>query len=1211
MFDLRRVAGISAAVGLVLVTLATGHPSTQGRRLGRTLPTVMVNGHEAVAGEVIVRYRSEAGSIGRNRAEFQVESDETESIGRRGARRVRSRRLSTAAMLQALRSNPDVEYAEPNYVIRLESRPNEPWMYYLWNLENTGQYVNGYGLPGSDISAVQAWDTTTGSRANVVGVIDTGIDYTHPDLAANIWSAPRAFTVTIGGVPITCGAGTHGFNAITNTCDPMDDQYHGTHVAGTIGAVGNNGTGVVGVNWVASMMGLKFLNSSGSGSTSDAIKAIEFAIQAKAILGSDANVRILNNSWGGAGYSTALANEIEAANSADMLFVAAAGNSNVNTDATPFYPSAYTNTNIVSVAASDNRDGRASFSNYGRTSVDLAAPGVDILSTFPGNSYQYLSGTSMATPHVSGAAALVLAACPMNTASLKSVLLSSASLLYSFQGLSVTQGRLNAGEAIWQCLDNQTPPTITPSSLTVLPGATINFQLAHGNTNPMSWVALYATGAADFRNYLQWQFMSGSQTPPSTYIRQGFYRFTAPQTAGTYEIRWFGDSGYTRIATSATITVAPPSTLTIADASIAEGNSGTTNMSFTVTLSPPNASQTVTVNYGTGSGTAFAGPDYQPAIGTLIFAPGVTSRTIVVPVIGDTVFEPNETLTVNLTNAVNAIIGDAQGIGTIINDDAPPPPTITPQALTVSPGATITFTLTNGNTNPMSWVALYPAAAGDVRGYLQWQYLNGAQSPPPTAISTTTLRFTVPTTGGTYNIRWFGDSGYTKIATSADITVAVPPRVSISDASIVEGNSGTSNATFTMTVSPPNTTQSVTVTYTTVNGTAIAPGDFTAVTGSVTFAPSASTKTISIPVVGDTVAEADETFSVRITSTMNAFVDDGTGIGTIVNDDVAPCTACPSVTPQSLAVAPGSTITFTLANGNFHPLSWVALYASAAADARNYLQWQFLDGTQTPPSTTFGGATLRFTAPATPGLYNIRWFGDGGYTRLAVSADIVVGTVSPTLTINDVRVTEGNSGTATATFTVTLSPVNSAQTVTVNYASANGTAASGSDYTAASGVLTFPASTASQTITVPILGDTAYESDETFTINLSGAVNASIGDATGVGTIADDDPAPCTVCPTITLQSLTVSRGATIQVTLANGNFDPLSWVALYASGAADYRNYLQWQFMDGTQTPPTYPNRNATLQFTAPQTAGSYEIRWFADGGYTRLATSATITVQ
>src|SRR5207247_6416930 len=200
--------------------------------------------------------------------------------------------------------------AEPNCIFHTTLKPNDPSFPQRWGLQNTG-------TPGADISAVPAWDITRGSTSNVVGVVDTGIDYDHPDLAANIWSAPFAFSVTIAGQTINCAAGTHGFNAIANTCDPKDDNNHGSHVSGTIGAVGNNGIGVVGVNWTASIMGLKFLDKNGSGSTSNAINAIEFAIQAKALFGVAANVRVLSNSWGGGGFSQALLNQINKANTND------------------------------------------------------------------------------------------------------------------------------------------------------------------------------------------------------------------------------------------------------------------------------------------------------------------------------------------------------------------------------------------------------------------------------------------------------------------------------------------------------------------------------------------------------------------------------------------------------------------------------------------------------------------------------------------------------------------------------------------------------------------------------------------------------------------------------------------------------------------------------------------------------------------------------
>ncbi|MCB0271271.1 MAG: S8 family serine peptidase, partial [Calditrichaeota bacterium] len=195
-----------------------------------------------------------------------------------------------------------------------------------------------------------------------------------------------------------------GWDFANNDNDPFDDNAHGTHCAGIIGAVGNNNRGVSGINWNVSLVGLKFLTGSGSGSTSDAIDAILYAVQM--------NIPILSNSWGGGGFSQALADAVEAANQAGILFVAAAGNENNNNDSNPNYPSNYTSENVLAVASSDRRDIRSSFSNYGKTTVDLAAPGSDILSTTPNNNYQSFSGTSMATPYAAGTAALVKAQYP-------------------------------------------------------------------------------------------------------------------------------------------------------------------------------------------------------------------------------------------------------------------------------------------------------------------------------------------------------------------------------------------------------------------------------------------------------------------------------------------------------------------------------------------------------------------------------------------------------------------------------------------------------------------------------------------------------------------------------------------------------------------------------------------------------------------------------
>ena len=404
-----------------------------------------VLGQPVVAGEVLVRFRDDAFSR-MAQIERDIDVDDSRPIGAGAWRRLHSSSRTVQAMLTSLSSRSDVLEVEPNYIVHSTAAPNDPAFYTLWGLNNVSH-------PGADIHVISAWDVSTGSTANVVGMIDTGVDYTHPDLAANMWSAPVQFTVTVGGQSITCPAGSHGFNAIAFSCDPMDDNFHGTHTAGTVGAVGNNSIGVVGVNWTTRMMALKFLDSNGSGSLGDAVNAIDFAIQTKARFAgtNGANVRVLSNSWGAYGSSGSLLSAIQRAASADMLFVAAAGNSGLNNDASPFYPASYTTANVVAVAATDANDALASFSNYGPTSVDLAAPGTNITSTVAGGSYAALDGTSMATPHVAGAAALLLSACALTTAQLKTALLNNVDVIPSVTGLVQTNGRLNVDRAIRGC----------------------------------------------------------------------------------------------------------------------------------------------------------------------------------------------------------------------------------------------------------------------------------------------------------------------------------------------------------------------------------------------------------------------------------------------------------------------------------------------------------------------------------------------------------------------------------------------------------------------------------------------------------------------------------------------------------------------------------------------------------------------------------------
>ena len=456
------------ALTILLATLTVLSLSAQGQppappRGGRAASVEIVDGREAVPGEVLVKIRrGEAAAVPDIAA--RADASAIDAIGRAGVRRVRSRSMSSAALLARLANHPAVEYVEPNYIRscdRGSQRSLVPRS--LWGLKNVGQSINSG--PGESRAPTftrrSAWNYTIGSQAHVVAVVDTGIDYTHPDLADNMWSAPSSFTVTIAGQQITCPAGSHGFNAITMSCNPMDDNNHGTHVSGTIGASGNNALGVVGVNWVTQLMGIKFLDANGSGSVEAAINGIDFAIQASQAFSATgaADVRVLSASWGGTGFSQAMLDEILAAGSHDMLFVAAAGNSAFTNDLLPFYPASYNAPNVISVAATTNTDDRAFFSNYGANSVHLGAPGQDILSTTIGGTYQFFSGTSMATPHVSGAAALLLSLCPMDTAGLKDVLLTTVQPVPSLAGATITGGRLDVYGAVRSCVGPPEPAT--------------------------------------------------------------------------------------------------------------------------------------------------------------------------------------------------------------------------------------------------------------------------------------------------------------------------------------------------------------------------------------------------------------------------------------------------------------------------------------------------------------------------------------------------------------------------------------------------------------------------------------------------------------------------------------------------------------------------------------------------------------------------------
>ena len=329
---------------------------------------------------------------------------------------------------------------------------------------NDPSYSQTYGM--NKIDAPEAWDTTTGSDSVVVGIIDTGVDYTHPDLAGNMWTNPGEIA---GNGVDDDGNGfiddVHGFDFVNNDGDPMDDNHHGTHVAGTIAAQGNNARGVTGVAWDTSIMALKFLSASGTGYTSDAVRAINYATMMRTQY--DVNIRVLNNSWGGGGYSASLDAAIQASEQADILFVAAAGNDGANNDSIAHYPSNYNVGNVLTVAATDQNDNLASFSNYGATSVDIAAPGVGIYSTIAGGYYASFSGTSMAAPHVAGVAALAFAYDPDATAAeVKDAILAGGDFITGLDGKISTGMRLNAAGTLAQLTPSDSTPDPDPEPVT-------------------------------------------------------------------------------------------------------------------------------------------------------------------------------------------------------------------------------------------------------------------------------------------------------------------------------------------------------------------------------------------------------------------------------------------------------------------------------------------------------------------------------------------------------------------------------------------------------------------------------------------------------------------------------------------------------------------------------------------------------------------------
>jgi subtilisin family serine protease len=610
------------------------------------------------------------------------------------------RGVTVERAMTALQNRPGVVFAEPNWKLATSAVSNDP--YYttssrLWGMYGDDQPVASgpSGTTNQFGSQVEkAWDAGfTGSKSVFIGIVDEGIDVSHPDLRDNIWVNPHE----IAGDGIdNDGNGyvddIHGWDFYSNDSSVYDGSGddHGTHVAGTVGAAGGNGVGVVGVSWNVTMISTKFLGTDG-GYTSGAIKALDYLTDLKTRHG--INLVASNNSWGGGGYSSALHSAIIRGANAGILFVAAAGNNASNNDTTANFPSNYstlqgTSTTraasyeaVIAVGALTSTGGLASFSNYGATTVDIAAPGSGINSTLPGGGYGSYSGTSMASPHVAGAAALYAAAYPNASAtSIRAAILGSAPSTASLAGKTVTGGRLDAAAAL-----NAGPPvgiSISGGSVTegnsgtaALP-FTVTLSAPATATVTVSYAAANGTAAAGSDYVTTSGMLSFAPGETMKTIVVDVIGDTDYESNETFTVSLTAPSSHARISTaSASGTIVNddqqpvPVTPTLAIASVAAPeNAGW--FQFTVTLSQASASK-VTVRFGTANGSAVGGRtgDYTATSGTLTFNPGETKKTISVAVRNDTAVEADETFFVNLSKASGATIAVARGTGTILNDD--------------------------------------------------------------------------------------------------------------------------------------------------------------------------------------------------------------------------------------------------------------------------------------------------------------------------------------------------------------------------------------------------------------------------------------------------------------------------------------------------------------------------------------------------------------
>ena len=912
-----------------------------------------------VPNEVIVKFRDRVPELSKTLALSRVSGTRLRAF--RFLHGLEHHRLpanvSVNEAIEKYRKDPDVLYAEPNYIVRTTNTPNDARFGELWGLYNTGQ---SGGTPGADIHAPSAWDITTGSSSVVVAVIDTGIDYNHPDLSANMFRntpdcIPNGIDDDGNGRIDDC----YGVDAANNDSDPLDDNRHGSHVAGTIGSVGNDGAGVVGINWNVSLMACKFLDATGSGSTAGAIECLEYVRSMK-----DRGVNIIatNNSWGGGGFSQALFDAIQRHQEAGILFVAAAGNGNVfgiglNNDQTPFYPCAYALSNIICVAATSRNDDRAAFSNYGRRTVHIGAPGTEILSTTLNGTYATLNGTSMATPHVTGTAALLKAADPgRDWRVIRNLILAGGDNVASMAN-TITQKRLNAFGAL-TCSNAPVVTRLAPIADSVAANVGTPVGLSVLNINcavPNGDVAVSVNPSGEVVTLLDDGVGQDQAAGDGNYSGQW-----TPASAGSFTLT-FPDGSEVAVSVSSPVASVTPNSWDF----------GTINANTFI----DRAFTVQNTGSGTLTGNASTTAPFSIVSGGTYSLPAGQSQTVSVR------FNPISAGTFS----GNVSFTGGGGASKVVTGAALPPATIAANPTTVTPGATVTVSW-SGIAAPAAndWIGIFVPGAPNTYYYLGWRYITGAASG--------SVPFTIPASlaAGTYELRLFASGGYSRLAVS-NITVTAGctgGSLSASPTSVAPGGSLT--ATWSGVCAPtgtdwiglysPGAPDSSYLAYRYTTGTA---------TGSVPFTLPASL--------------AAGTYELRLFAS-NSVTRIAVSNGFTV---VVGCTGG-SLSASPTNVAAGGTVT-AIWSGVCAPTSrdWIGVYLPGAANT-SYVAWAYTTGAAS------GSVPLTIPAVLVPGTYELRLFSNGGYTRLAVS-NFTVGPVCTggNLSASPSSVAAGGSVTAT------------------------------------------------------------------------------------------------------------------------------------------------------------------------------------------------------